>query len=70
MNEHISNDLVEKIRKLLALGSALNDSREQAEMAIKKAKELAVQNDIDIAFIQVFESKNQMNPSLKVKGFL
>ena len=65
MNEHISNDLVEKIRKLLALGSDLNDSREQAEMAIKKAKELAVQNDIDIAFIQVFENKKSDEPIIK-----
>lgn len=65
MNEQASSDIVEKIRKLLALGSALNDSREQAELAIKKAKELAVQNDIDIAFIQVFECKKSDEPIVK-----
>ena len=65
MNEQISDDVVNKIRKLLALGSELNDSREQAELTIKKAKELAVQNDIDIAFIQVFENKKSEEPIVK-----
>jgi hypothetical protein len=61
----INDSLVEKIRKLLALGSNLNDSAEQAELAMKKAKELAIQNDIDLATIQVFENKKSEQPIVK-----
>jgi len=53
----VSDSVVEKIRKLLALASDLNDSKEQAEMAMKKAKELATSYQVDLACIQVFENK-------------
>jgi hypothetical protein len=61
----ISDTLVEKIRKLLALASELNDSREQAEEAMKKAKALAIQHSIDLASIEVFESKKNEEPIVK-----
>ena len=61
----INDSLVEKIRKLLALGSALNDSPAQAELAMQKAKQLAIENDIDLASIQVFENKKSDEPIVK-----
>ena len=61
----INDSLVEKIRKLLALGSDLNDSPEQAELAMQKAKQLAIENDIDLASIQVFENKKSDEPIVK-----
>jgi hypothetical protein len=64
----INDSLVEKIRKLLALGSALNDSPEQAELAMRKAKQLAIENDIDLASIQVFENKKSDEPIVKGEG--
>lgn len=65
MTTTISDSLVEKIRKLLALASELNDSKEQAEMAMQKARALAVQHDIDLASIQVFENKKSDEPMEK-----
>ena len=67
MTNEISNDLVNKIRKLLAL-SENNDSQAQAEAALQKAKELAIRHDIDIASIQVFESKKESEPIVKSEG--
>lgn len=58
----VSDSIVEKIRKLLALASELNDSKEQAEEALKKAKALAVQHEVDIAAIAVFEAKKSEEP--------
>lgn len=62
INSNVSNSVVEKIRKLLALASNLNDSKEQAEMAMKKAKELATAHEVDLACIQVFENKKSEEP--------
>jgi hypothetical protein len=54
----IDNALVEKIRKLLALADKdSNDSMAQAEMALKKATELAILHNIDLATIQIHENK-------------
>lgn len=64
-NISISDSLVEKIRKLLALSSNLNDSKEQAELAMKKAVELATQSGINLATIQVFENKKSEDPIIK-----
>lgn len=61
-NNTISDSLVEKIRKLLALASELNDCKEQAEQALRKAKALAVQHEIDLASIQVFQNKKSEEP--------
>lgn len=65
MTTTISDSLVEKIRKLLALASELNDSKEQAELAMQKARTLAVQHDIDLAAIQVFDNKKSEEPMEK-----
>ncbi len=62
INSVVSDSIVEKIRKLLALASNLNDSKEQAELAMQKAKALAVQHDVELAAIQVFENKKSEEP--------
>ena len=61
-NNPITDSLVEKIRKLLALASDLNDSKEQAEAAMKKAVALATLHSVDIAAIEVFEAKKSDEP--------
>ncbi len=61
-NNTITDSLVEKIRKLLALASELNDSKEQAEAAMKKAMALATLHQIDLAAIEVFEAKKSDEP--------
>ena len=53
----VPDSVVEKIRKLLALASELNDSKEQAELAMQKAKALAVSYAVDLCAIKVFENK-------------
>jgi len=65
LNSVVPDSIVEKIRKLLALASDLNDSKEQAEAALKKAKALATANDVDLAAIQVFENKKSEEPIVK-----
>jgi len=69
MIDQIAPDsVVEKIRKLLALASELNDSKEQAEAALQKAKSLATQHEVDLATIAVFECKKSEEPIEKNDG--
>ncbi len=63
MNNTIPDNLVEKIRKLLALGTS--DNANEAELAMQRAKALAIQHDIDLASIQVFENKKSEAPIVK-----
>lgn len=57
MNE-TKNDVVEKIRKLLALGERAG-SKEEAELAMVRAQEFAIRHQIDIASIKVNEPQEQ-----------
>ena len=55
-NSNISDVVVDKIRKLLALAQN-NDNECQAEAALLKAQELAIRSEIDLATIEVFQDK-------------
>lgn len=49
MNANISDQLIDKIAKLLRLSASPN--QHEAELALSKAKQLAVENDIDLASV-------------------
>lgn len=61
---HIPDNLIEKIRKLLALSSN-NSSQGEAELALQKAKELAVRHDIELTSIEVFSGVKKEESVLK-----
>lgn len=52
----MNDELIEKCRKLLALGNSCN--QHEAELAIARAHGLAVKHGIDLASIEVFGQKN------------
>lgn len=67
VNNTVPDQLVSKIRKLLALGN-FNDNGNQAELALAKAKQLAVEYEIDLASIQIFDEKPKLEPIIKGEG--
>ena len=66
-NNTVPDQLVSKIRKLLALGN-FNDNGNQAELALAKAKQLAVEYEIDLASIEIFDEKPKLEPIIKGEG--
>jgi len=62
----VSDSLVEKIRKLLALTHS--DNQAESELAMVKAKKLAAECEIDLALIKVFDSKKSETPIEKKEG--
>ena len=54
----VSNEVVEKIRKLLALGSSQN--QHESERALMKARELALRHEIDLATIDPFAGEKRV----------
>ena len=54
----VSNEIVEKIRKLLCLGTSQN--QHESERALMKAKELATRHEIDLAMINPFENEKKV----------
>jgi hypothetical protein len=63
-NNTVPEELVSKIRKLLALGN-VNTNTNEAELALTKAKQLAVEYEIDLSTIQIFDEKVKLEPILK-----
>jgi hypothetical protein len=51
------NNVTEKIRKLLALGTSTNEF--EAQRALCKARELAIEAGIDLAQVEVFKEQKQ-----------
>ena len=66
MNNTISDSVVEKIRKLLALSTS--DNQHESELALMHAKRLAASNDIDIALINIHAKQNTQEPIVKNEG--
>ncbi len=65
LNSNIPDNVVKKIQKLLALGSHLNDSREEAEKAMAKAIKLATEYDLDLTTISAFAPKPSDEPCIE-----
>lgn len=59
MND-ISNSVVDKIKKLLAL--ATSDNPNEAELAMIKAQRIAAENSVDISLIQIFDKTIKQAP--------
>ena len=63
-NNTVDENLVNKIRKLLALGN-VNTNQNEAELALMKAKQLAVEYEIDLSTIKIFDEKVKPEPIVK-----
>ncbi len=60
-----TDQIVEKIRKCLALANGMNASQGEMETALAKAKEVAMRHGIDISSISL-EDKQNAGPSIEV----
>lgn len=63
---NISDSIVEKIRKLLALN--LSNNEHESSLALQKAKKLAAEYDIDLSLIEIFTKVKKNEPIIKNNG--
>lgn len=63
---NVSDSVVEKIRKLLALGTSGNEN--ESALALQKAKKLAAENEVDISLIEIFTKVKKNEPIVKNGG--
>jgi len=61
----VSDEVVNKIRKLLALGHSNNQN--ESELAMTKAKKLALEHEIDLSLIDAFAGQKE-EPILRGEG--
>lgn len=66
MNNTISDSVVEKIRKCLALATSNNEH--EAQLAMTKAQKIAAEHNVDIALIQIFDKTIKQAPIEKKEG--
>ena len=63
---NVSDSVIDKIRKLLALNQSSNEH--ESALALQKAKQLAAAHEIDISLIEIFTGVKKNEPITKNNG--
>lgn len=65
MNEmnNVSEDIIQKIAKLLRLGNN-NSNEHESSLALAKAKQLAAEHEIDVALVEIFTKVKKDAPEI------